>query len=142
MATENPVIYIAIYRGAEAGSDNIKNDPYLKKADPIDSSLYVTRDMAIAKGEFELRKRQKIVKARSLDVNRIGDHILNIEKNHIVRLRDDRAYIEDEQTVVKGYEFSIDFNPGQTRFSMSVNVESYENIPYHFGREMALYNGV
>ena len=139
VADEQPVIYVGIYKGPEDGSSNIKNDPFLKREDPIQSSLYVTRAMCIAKGELVIRDGQKIIKTRQLDLTRPE---LDLDEGSILYIKDDRAEISAEKVVVTDLNISFTVAEGGGKeLSFEVTVESYENSPHWFGREVVMYNG-
>lgn len=136
--TEYPQVYVAVYRGPEDGADNIKNDPFLKKMDPIEGTIYKTKAMAVAKGEYELLKSQKITKARNMRhaLHRIE---LDLDEGDILRVNDSRAEIRSEICQVSKVSLSIQFGDNAS-IEQSTELVSYENSPFYFGRQMTFFN--
>ena len=135
--TTQPQLLIAIYRGPEDGSDNIINDPYLKKLDPIEATIYKTPEMAIAKGEFELRKAQKIVKTRTMKhaLHRIEP---DNDEGKIFRVRDERAEINSEICIASRVTLNIQFGP-DAAVEMETELLSFSEGPFNFGRQLNFY---
>jgi len=133
---EFPVVYIAVYRGSEDG-DDIPNDPFLKKAEPIEAGIYTTVAMAQAKCELELRRYQKIIRNWNIEH---ADHRIEVDNDEgkIFRVKDERSEITGDLGVATGV--SITMSPEGV--DMVTNCESYKDIPFYFAREMVFYNGV
>ena len=136
MAEKKPVLYMAIYIGPEDGATNITNDPFLFKEDSIESAMYTSREMAIAKGEHVLRTDQKIVLKRYVvyDSDRFD---VTIDEGDIITLYNERMEILEEKAIITDVEINI---VPDRLFEMKMACETYKNIPRNFGRTIAIYN--
>ena len=139
MAENFPYVYIGIYRGPEDGEDDIKNDPFLNRLDPIEGAIFKTRPMAIARGELEIRKAQKIIRNWSIDHARHRFEIDN-DEGKVMRIVDDRAGINHELGITTSVTMTLEIGTTTTP-SMTSQLESYLNAPYMFGRYMKFYSG-
>lgn len=139
MAEINPYIHIGIYRGPEDGEDDIKNDPFLNKLDPIEEAIFKTREMAIARGELEIRKAQKIVRNWSID-HALHRFEINNDEGKVFRIIDERSGIVQDIGITTSVTMSLEI--GDTTVPlMTSQLESYQNAPYFMGRFVRFYNG-